>query len=126
MVDPSERKTLLAAIERFNDAHDELVQAAMRVLRILDLEDREAGRPGVLSNDPAPPPKEDRQKDSRPEVAGTPVLATGKIDPKPIAQMQAKASGYTGDPCGQCGQFTLVRTGTCVRCNSCGWDTGCG
>ncbi|MCP5480569.1 MAG: vitamin B12-dependent ribonucleotide reductase [Spirochaetales bacterium] len=38
-----------------------------------------------------------------------------------IARMQ----GYEGDPCGECGQFTLVRNGSCLKCNSCGSTTGC-
>ncbi|MCB1306366.1 MAG: vitamin B12-dependent ribonucleotide reductase, partial [Leptospiraceae bacterium] len=37
----------------------------------------------------------------------------------------AKLKGYEGDPCPECGQFTLVRNGTCLKCNSCGSTTGC-
>ena len=33
--------------------------------------------------------------------------------------------GYTGDPCNECGHFTLVRNGTCQKCDSCGSTTGC-
>ncbi|NWG71095.1 MAG: vitamin B12-dependent ribonucleotide reductase [Parvularculaceae bacterium] len=38
---------------------------------------------------------------------------------------QARARGYEGDACADCGQFTLVRTGSCLRCDSCGASTGC-
>lgn len=38
----------------------------------------------------------------------------------------AKASGFTGGVCEQCGGFELVRTGTCETCQSCGWNKGCG
>ena len=38
---------------------------------------------------------------------------------------QARIKGYEGDACGECGQFTLVRNGTCMRCESCGASTGC-
>ncbi|MEM6413414.1 MAG: vitamin B12-dependent ribonucleotide reductase [Pseudomonadota bacterium] len=38
---------------------------------------------------------------------------------------QARAKGYEGDACPACGQFTLVRNGTCLRCDSCGHATGC-
>jgi ribonucleoside-diphosphate reductase alpha chain len=38
---------------------------------------------------------------------------------------QAKLKGYTGDPCPDCGSFTLVRAGSCLRCDSCGTTTGC-
>jgi ribonucleoside-diphosphate reductase alpha chain len=33
--------------------------------------------------------------------------------------------GYTGDPCNECGHFTLIRNGTCQKCDSCGSTTGC-
>jgi ribonucleoside-diphosphate reductase alpha chain len=37
----------------------------------------------------------------------------------------AKMKGYEGDPCPVCGHFTLVRSGTCMRCDTCGSTTGC-
>ncbi|MEM1964375.1 MAG: hypothetical protein QW094_07920, partial [Candidatus Caldarchaeum sp.] len=37
----------------------------------------------------------------------------------------AKLRGYTGDACPECGAFTMVRTGTCLRCDTCGATTGC-
>jgi ribonucleoside-diphosphate reductase alpha chain len=37
----------------------------------------------------------------------------------------ARAKGYEGDACPECGQFTLVRAGACLRCDSCGASTGC-
>jgi ribonucleoside-diphosphate reductase alpha chain len=38
-----------------------------------------------------------------------------------IARMQ----GYEGDMCGACGQFTMVRNGTCLKCTTCGATSGC-
>ena len=38
---------------------------------------------------------------------------------------QARVKGYEGDACAECGQFTLVRNGACLRCDSCGASTGC-
>jgi ribonucleoside-diphosphate reductase alpha chain len=38
---------------------------------------------------------------------------------------QARIKGYEGDPCGECGQFTMVRNGTCLKCLSCGATSGC-
>ncbi len=38
---------------------------------------------------------------------------------------QARLQGYEGDSCGECGNFTLVRNGTCLKCNSCGSTSGC-
>ena len=42
-----------------------------------------------------------------------------------LASRLAKTKGYEGDPCNECGQFTLVRGGTCLRCVSCGTTSGC-
>ena len=38
---------------------------------------------------------------------------------------KAKMQGYEGDPCNECGNFTLVRNGTCLKCNTCGSTSGC-
>ncbi len=38
---------------------------------------------------------------------------------------QARMKGYTGEACGECGNFTLVRNGTCLKCDTCGATTGC-
>ncbi len=38
---------------------------------------------------------------------------------------KAKMQGYEGDPCGECGNYTLVRNGTCMKCNTCGSTSGC-
>ena len=37
----------------------------------------------------------------------------------------AKARGYVGDPCPECGNLTMVRNGTCLKCDTCGATTGC-
>ncbi|HEX3808512.1 MAG TPA: vitamin B12-dependent ribonucleotide reductase [Rhizomicrobium sp.] len=38
---------------------------------------------------------------------------------------EARLKGFEGDACGQCGNFTLVRNGTCMKCNTCGGTSGC-
>ncbi|MGQ0443900.1 MAG: vitamin B12-dependent ribonucleotide reductase, partial [Beijerinckiaceae bacterium] len=38
---------------------------------------------------------------------------------------QARLKGFTGEACGECGNFTLVRNGTCLKCDTCGATTGC-
>jgi ribonucleoside-diphosphate reductase alpha chain len=48
-------------------------------------------------------------------------LATGTIS----ARDKARIQGYEGDPCGECGNYTLVRNGTCMKCNTCGGTSGC-
>ncbi len=38
---------------------------------------------------------------------------------------EARARGYEGEACGTCGNFTMVRNGTCLKCDTCGGTTGC-
>jgi ribonucleotide reductase alpha subunit len=38
---------------------------------------------------------------------------------------QARQKGYEGDPCNECGQLTLVRSGACCKCDTCGATSGC-
>ncbi|WP_411817661.1 vitamin B12-dependent ribonucleotide reductase [Hyphococcus sp. DH-69] len=49
------------------------------------------------------------------------VLAT----PRNNARQDARIKGYEGDACPDCGQFTMVRNGACLKCESCGASTGC-
>ena len=37
----------------------------------------------------------------------------------------ARLKGYEGDSCDECGNFTLVRNGTCLKCATCGATSGC-
>ena len=54
-------------------------------------------------------------------VGASPVEGTVGVDARTKARMQ----GYEGDPCGECGNYTLVRNGTCMKCNTCGATSGC-
>ena len=38
---------------------------------------------------------------------------------------QARERGFEGDPCPECGQLMMVRSGTCLKCMACGTTTGC-
>lgn len=38
---------------------------------------------------------------------------------------EARMKGYEGDSCDECGNFTLVRNGTCMKCVTCGSTSGC-
>ncbi|MGB6656405.1 MAG: vitamin B12-dependent ribonucleotide reductase, partial [Methylovirgula sp.] len=38
---------------------------------------------------------------------------------------EARMKGYTGEACPECNNFTLVRNGTCLKCDTCGATTGC-
>ena len=37
----------------------------------------------------------------------------------------ARMKGYEGDSCDECGNFTLIRNGTCLKCHTCGATSGC-
>ena len=37
---------------------------------------------------------------------------------------EARLKGYEGDACGQCGNFTLLRNGTCLKCDTGGGRAG--
>ncbi len=38
---------------------------------------------------------------------------------------EARIKGYEGENCSDCGNFTLVRNGTCLKCDTCGATSGC-
>ena len=75
------------------------------------------------------------------EAAGSPVASTmGAVEQRLTADLSSKSikrdvyakraaearlRGYEGDACGSCGNFTLVRNGTCMKCDTCGSTTGC-
>jgi ribonucleoside-diphosphate reductase alpha chain len=40
-------------------------------------------------------------------------------------RQEAKFKGYEGESCPDCGSYTMVRNGSCLKCNSCGATTGC-
>jgi ribonucleoside-diphosphate reductase alpha chain len=86
-----------------------------------------AALPAVIQA-PAPVPV------ARPAAAPAPVRAAAPMSggSGPVAQLGtlsastiARLKGYEGDPCGDCGQFTMVRNGTCLKCITCGTTTGC-
>jgi ribonucleoside-diphosphate reductase alpha chain len=53
------------------------------------------------------------------KITGTPV----KTEKSRIKE--ARMKGYTGDICQECGQATMVRNGTCLKCLTCGSTSGC-
>ena len=56
-------------------------------------------------------------------MVGATALASGTVTMD--ARTKARMQGYEGDPCGECGNYTLVRNGTCMKCNTCGGTSGC-
>ncbi len=47
------------------------------------------------------------------------------LSPDVKSMRAARQKGYEGDPCPACGNLTLVRNGTCLKCETCGSTTGC-
>jgi ribonucleoside-diphosphate reductase alpha chain len=71
-------------------------------------------------------------------AAGSPpeLMDGPAVTPAPIAEVAvggvaigaaytAKLKGFEGDACPECGNFTMVRNGTCLKCTTCGGTTGC-
>ena len=52
-------------------------------------------------------------------------VAHKEVDAKREKIRIAKAKGYEGDACTECANFTLVRNGTCMKCDTCGSTSGC-
>jgi ribonucleoside-diphosphate reductase alpha chain len=54
--------------------------------------------------------------------------ASAKTEAKALAaerRQQALMQGYTGNMCSECQNFTMVRNGTCEKCDTCGATSGC-
>ncbi len=60
-----------------------------------------------------------------PEAAMTVTTAISSGSISLDARTKAKMQGYEGEACGECGNYTLVRNGTCMKCNTCGGTSGC-
>ena len=56
---------------------------------------------------------------------GATVIGGGAAEAQLSRSREARIKGYEGDPCSECGNFTLVRNGTCLKCNTCGSTSGC-
>jgi ribonucleoside-diphosphate reductase alpha chain len=48
-----------------------------------------------------------------------------KADKTADKRAEARMKGYVGEACPECANFTLVRNGTCLKCDTCGGTTGC-
>jgi ribonucleoside-diphosphate reductase alpha chain len=67
-----------------------------------------------------------RAPDEMPHHASQLSAATG-VATAPLTEQitAARAKGYTGNACPECGQLTMVRNGSCEKCDSCGATSGC-
>ena len=67
------------------------------------------------------------------ETDATSALFTDTAAPRPPKprrsasrrRAQAVMQGYTGNECSECQNFTMVRNGTCEKCDTCGATSGC-
>jgi ribonucleoside-diphosphate reductase alpha chain len=60
--------------------------------------------------------------------AAAATAASAKADARKVAddrRMKAQMQGYTGNSCSECQNFTMVRNGTCEKCDTCGSTSGC-
>ena len=88
----------------------------------------------------APAPQAKVAPVAYPVAAPSPVAAPEPVATQTQAQPQAQAQavsktltqteiarqqGYEGEACSNCGAMTLVRNGTCLKCNTCGETSGC-
>ncbi len=58
-------------------------------------------------------------------IAGTDAESAARFKAVREGSRVARLKGYEGDPCPVCGHLTLVRNGTCLKCETCGSTTGC-
>ncbi|MEM8690239.1 MAG: vitamin B12-dependent ribonucleotide reductase, partial [Pseudomonadota bacterium] len=57
-------------------------------------------------------------------------VAEALAEPAPIKgadelRHEARMKGYEGEACAECHNFTMVRNGTCLKCDTCGSTSGC-
>lgn len=63
-------------------------------------------------------------------AAGDPPRVSGEVISmtdftSPSGSKGISSPNYSGDVCGSCGNYSLVRSGTCMVCTVCGTTTGC-
>ena len=66
-----------------------------------------------------------QQLETRSQPAAQPAAQPTAKQVATERRLEAKAKGYEGDACGECQNYTLVRNGTCMKCDSCGATSGC-
>ncbi|AZO75259.1 vitamin B12-dependent ribonucleotide reductase [Mesorhizobium sp. M1D.F.Ca.ET.043.01.1.1] len=62
------------------------------------------------------------------EALFTDAAANEAAEAKKLAatrRQQSLLQGYTGNECSECHNFTMVRNGTCEKCDTCGATSGC-
>ncbi|HVO15285.1 MAG TPA: vitamin B12-dependent ribonucleotide reductase, partial [Alphaproteobacteria bacterium] len=63
--------------------------------------------------------------DGSPQAVVVAAAVVAEVDHRLDQIREARLKGYEGDACSECGNFTLVRNGTCLKCVTCGSTSGC-
>ena len=67
-----------------------------------------------------------RRRPSRSAASPSPPRPPPSPEAKTLdRRAEARMKGYVGEACPECGNFTMVRNGTCLKCDTCGGTTGC-
>jgi ribonucleoside-diphosphate reductase alpha chain len=139
------RELAISYLDRTDLAHVDLHAESMRsdmVVGAGDDEDLNAAphEHDKIEEKPAASPAPEAKSVQPPETAQTGVthprsahlkvgngVTNGNGGHSSRAQLvrEAQLKGYEGDPCTECGQLTMVRNGTCLKCQSCGSTSGC-
>ena len=77
--------------------------------------------------------RSESQAENQTENQGKVKRSSSQKNPPPLTQvsmqdgkiMEARIKGYEGESCPACGSLTLLRSGTCMKCDTCGGTTGC-
>ncbi len=94
----------------------------------MTMELRRTGTGDDSLSEPAPLTSEDVIDDSNVvDIQTSEPVSSASASAKSNMQlmMEARQKGYEGDSCPECANFTLVRNGTCLKCDTCGATTGC-
>ncbi len=67
---------------------------------------------------------EERRHERRDPSPATAAAGVATV-PRSEQVTAARAKGYTGNACVECGQLTMVRNGSCEKCDNCGATSGC-
>ena len=84
----------------------------------------------ALKHDPAPEAEPagyaaNAPAEEKAEAVAVRTADAGDRDVKAERIAAARMKGYEGESCGECGNFTMVRNGTCLKCDTCGSTSGC-
>jgi ribonucleoside-diphosphate reductase alpha chain len=97
-----------------------------------DFEKAPAPKPAAA--EPVAPPRlaEPAARAVEPAPAAEPRPASSPVSAQSAAKTEAatriavaRLRGYEGESCSECGNFTMVRNGTCLKCDTCGNTSGC-